>query len=140
LKQPARLHGKAGLSYQWRDIMYKVYVDNAKKLVKLEASGFFQLEEAKEVLLEFEKAMSKFRPKEAVLLTDVSTLKVSSPELVSYIEKIQVLGKEHFRKFASIQASGIASIQLKRIAKHHGTDDTIERFNSEEEAMKFLFG
>jgi hypothetical protein len=120
--------------------MYKVYVDNAKKLVKLEASGFFQLEEAKEVLLEFENAIGKFKPKEAVLLTDVSTLKVSSPELISYIEKIQVLGKEHFRKFASIQATGIASIQLKRIAKHDGADDTIERFNSEEEAMKFLFG
>ena len=119
--------------------MYKIDFDLVKKIVRFEAKGFFQLNEAKTILEEFKETINKFKPQEAVLLTLVAELKPSSSEVIPIIQQIQVLGKEHFKKFASVQASGIANIQLKRVSEKDGANDVIKRFNSEDEAMKYLF-
>lgn len=118
--------------------MYKIIVDKTRKLIKLEAKGFIQLAEATAIHKEFESILKQFRKKEVLLMVNVSELKASAPEVVPLIKDIQTMGVEYSRKFASVQAKGVANMQLKRLGEQTNANSVIRRFETEEEAMKYL--
>jgi len=120
--------------------MYKFENDSTKKLIKFFAKGFILKDEAETIYNELNSVLKTYKPKEALILADVSGLQPASAEVVPVIMNIQKLTIENSKKCASVQAAGLASTQLKRVGSETGANDELRRFDTEEEALKYLLG
>lgn len=119
--------------------MSRVEVDKVKKLIKFKMTGFFKPEDVESLTSELEKVFKEFKPKEAVALGIMSGFKPVSANITPALEKFQSFVASSSKKVATVHDNVVAEMQGKRIGQDTKANDTIKRFHSEEEALKYLF-
>lgn len=118
--------------------MYKMEVDNSKKVFSIYASGFFSMQEGMQFIAEYQAKTSQINPNEYTLIVDGREVKASAQEVVEQLKNMLMLYMSvPFKKRIIIQQqSVIAANQTKRIAQEIPDFDTIVFVETPEQALE----
>lgn len=97
--------------------MYKIEVKNSKKILFIHVGGFFQEEEAKNFLNDYNKAVKSIIPSNFTLVLESSDLSTSKKEMLPALENCMKMYKNTgFKSIISSEPkSPITLMQLKRL-------------------------
>jgi hypothetical protein len=97
--------------------MYKVEVNNAKKILFITVGGFFQEEDGKNFLNDYNNAVKSIVPSTFTLALESSDLSTSKADMIPILENCMKMYKDTgFKNIISTSpTSPIALMQLKRL-------------------------
>ncbi len=104
--------------------MYKVEVNNAKKVLFITVGGFFQEEDGKNFLNDYNNAVKSITPSSFTLALESSELSTSKAEMIPILENcIKMYKSTGFKNIVSTPpSSAIAAMQLKRLLSSLNVD------------------
>ncbi|MEW8994368.1 hypothetical protein [Clostridium sp.] len=104
--------------------MYKVEVNNAKKILFIAVGGFFQEEDGKNFLNDYNNAVKSINPSNFTLALESSDLSTSKAEMIPILENcIKMYKATGFKNIVSTPPkSAIAAMQLKRLLSSLNVD------------------
>jgi hypothetical protein len=117
--------------------MVKLAVDQSKKLVEVEITGFIKNDEAVRLSNDLKKALVTFGPQEACLLIDLTGFMPMDKDVLSVLRGMgrDVIGS--FHKAALVQEFASQSPNRKVIEPPPGVK--LPSFTSRDEATRYLF-
>jgi hypothetical protein len=117
--------------------MVKLEIDQEKKLVEVEITGFIKNDEAVRLSNELKKALAKYGPQEACLLIDLTGFMPMEKDVLSVLRGMgrDVIG--YFHKAALVQEFASLNPSRKVIEPPPGVK--LPSFTSREEAVRYLF-
>lgn len=118
--------------------MFKIEIESAKRVVKVNVSGMLKLDEVKNYHEELSAKCSKINPSDYALIIDARDQKAMSQDTIPYVAKIMKFYTETpFKKrFSVMLDSTIAMTQVNRVGKNEV--EAFEMVASIEEAYKKL--
>lgn len=108
--------------------MFEMKVDSQKKAFIIKVGGFFQEEEAKRFMENYNKNVNSFKASEYSLILVADELSASKPEMIPALENIVGLYKSSgFKNYYSTDPKlAITKMQLKRVANNCGMNIIFE--------------
>jgi len=97
--------------------MYKIEVNNAKKILIIHTGGYFQEEEAKNFLNDYKNTVKSIVASDFTLALEGSELSTSKPDMVPVLENCMKMYRDTgFKNIISSEPnSSIAFMQIKRL-------------------------
>lgn len=108
--------------------MFEMKIDSQKKAFIIKVGGFFQEEEAKKFLEDYNKSVNSFKASEYSLVLIADELSASKPEMIPALEGIVKLYKSSGFKshYSTDPKLAVTKMQLKRVANNCGMDIAFE--------------
>lgn len=99
--------------------MFKIELNNIKKVLTITVGGFFKEEEGKAFLQEYQKSVGSIKPADYSLVVDGTELLISKQEMVPILENCMMLYKRTgFKKsFGVYPKSPSSAMQLRKVAE-----------------------
>lgn len=120
--------------------MFEMTIDMEKKYFYVKVSGFIKMEEAQQLITEYQKSVGKFDPSEYTLIADASEQKaVDEESLQGSLSFLMLLLQAPFKKRIALKfKSTIAQSQILRLGKQVDGFDGILFVDDFDSAMKLL--